>query len=325
MPRPRGLARPRLGRSLARRQLPPCPRQGRPLRPQPALARPRAALGRPHHRPGPHRAHLRRLRAPRPPRQRLLRRLLDKTKLLAQRLARHLAHRAGLDLAQLERTITHPDEPVHRDAQIFHHPADLAVLALAQPHREPGIRPLLAVELHLHRRVIHPLHRDTRAQPLKLRLAYRPVDPHPVAPQPPGRGQLQPPLDLAIIGQKQQPLRGQVQPPDRHHPRHVRRQALEHGLAPLLVHRRGDDPRRLVVKPDARGFGRGHGHAIHRQPVARRHVHRGRGGDPAVHRHPAVQDHAFGIAARGNARPAQHLGDALALGNVRIVCRHAAP
>src|SRR5580658_1654921 len=66
--------------------------------------------------------------------------------LLAQHPARHLLDRAARQLAELERAIGQPKKPRHAQAQMLQHAADLAILALAQAHRQPGIAALLAVE-----------------------------------------------------------------------------------------------------------------------------------------------------------------------------------
>jgi hypothetical protein len=97
---------------------------------------------------------------------------------------------------------------------------DLAVLALAQADRQPCIRALLTVERHLHRLITDTLHLDALPQRFKICVGRRALDPHAVLAQPTRAGQLQLPLDPAIIGQEQQALGSQVQPPDTHDPRH---------------------------------------------------------------------------------------------------------
>ena len=84
----------------------------------------------------------------------------------------------------------------------------------------------------------------------------RALGPHPVLAHPAGRGQLQPPLQRAVVGQQQQPLGIEVEPPDADHPRHLRRQMREHRVAALLVALDGDEPDRLVVAPQPRRLGR---------------------------------------------------------------------
>jgi DNA-binding NarL/FixJ family response regulator len=88
---------------------------------------------------------------------------------------------------------------------MLHHAADLAVLALAQGDREPAVRALLAVDLDLHGLVVHVVDGDALAQRLELIVGGRAVDAHAVAAGPAGRGQLQLALDLAVVGQEQQP------------------------------------------------------------------------------------------------------------------------
>lgn len=52
----------------------------------------------------------------------------------------------GCDVAQQERSIGHTDEPAHMMAQIFHDPAHLSVLALANGHCQPCIAGHLPVK-----------------------------------------------------------------------------------------------------------------------------------------------------------------------------------
>src|SRR3546814_16982159 len=67
--------------------------------------------------------------------------------LLAQHLALDLLHVAARQLAELEGAVAGADQPVDGPAEMFADLADLAVLALGQRHRHPGVVALLAVDL----------------------------------------------------------------------------------------------------------------------------------------------------------------------------------
>ena len=116
-----------------------------------------------------------------------------------------------------------------------HGATDLAVLALADADGQPGIGALLAVQRDLHRLELLALDGDAATQGGKGQVIGLAVDAHAIAAQPAGGRQLQPALQLAVIGQQQQPLGIQVQPANGHHPRQIARQRVEHRLAPLLI------------------------------------------------------------------------------------------
>ena len=116
-----------------------------------------------------------------------------------------------------------------------HGATDLAVLALADADGQPGIGALLAVEIDFHRLELLAVDSDTAAQGGKGQVVGRAVDAHAIAAQPAGGGQLQPTLELAVIGQKQQAFGIQVKPPDSHHPRQIARQRVKHRLPPLFI------------------------------------------------------------------------------------------
>ena len=70
----------------------------------------------------------------------------------------------------------------------------------------------MAVELDLHRLEALALDGDALAQGFELGLGRVALDPHPVLAQPAGRGQFQPALQLAVVGQQQQALGVEVKP-----------------------------------------------------------------------------------------------------------------
>ncbi len=235
------------------------------------------------------------------------------SQLVAQHAALHLFNLARLHLVQPERAVADADQPVHIKVDRRHGAADLAVLAFAQAHGQPGIRALDAVKRHLHRLEPLPLDDNALAQRLQLGVGRVAVHPHAVLAQPAGRGKLQPPLQLSVVGKQQKPLGVQVQPPDRHHARHVLGQVVEDGVAALLVRRGGDQPLGLVVKPEARGFLFRQRLAAHGDPVGIGHIQRRAVDDAPVHRNLAQFDQPLGLAARGDAAAGKDLGDTLTL------------
>ena len=124
------------------------------------------------------------------------------------------------------------------------------------PSRRPtvsqALAPWMAVELDLHRLEAVAVDGDALAQGFDLGLGRVALHPHAVFAQPAGRGQFQPPLQLAVVGQQQQAFGVEVKPPDRHHAGHVFGQVVEDRVAALFVGGRGDQPLGLVIKPQAR-------------------------------------------------------------------------
>ncbi len=68
-------------------------------------------------------------------------------KLFAPQFGGDFLHRAFGQLAELEGAIGHADQAGDFQAQAFHHPLDLAVLAFLQAHRDPGINPLATLDV----------------------------------------------------------------------------------------------------------------------------------------------------------------------------------
>src|SRR5690606_4709706 len=83
-------------------------------------------------------------------------RFLDQARaeLFAEGPAPDLLYCAAWQGAELKRPVGDTDQPRHLEAEGGQDVPDLAVLALAQPDGEPGIRPLLTVERGLDRTVI---------------------------------------------------------------------------------------------------------------------------------------------------------------------------
>src|SRR5438132_5151062 len=80
--------------------------------------------------------------------------------LLGQHLLCHLVDRAGRQVAQLKWSEREPDQPGYRESQMIEHAANLAVLALAQGQRDPGVAALPAFEAGADRAVGRAVDRD---------------------------------------------------------------------------------------------------------------------------------------------------------------------
>ena len=63
-----------------------------------------------------------------------------------QKVGRNLIHLARFEVCEHERTVAHPDQPVHCQANGLQRAAHFALLAFRQRHRQPGVRAHLTVE-----------------------------------------------------------------------------------------------------------------------------------------------------------------------------------
>ena len=124
-----------------------------------------------------------------------------RAQLVAQHPGAHFRHLALGEIAEFERAEGNADQAIDRQPQVFQHLLDLAVLAFAQAHRDPGVGALLPVELGFDRRVVDAVEADPAAQAVEPRLVDRPVRAHAIAAEPPGRGQFEHPREAAVIGQ----------------------------------------------------------------------------------------------------------------------------
>ncbi len=124
--------------------------------------------------------------------------------LLLEHAGAHLVDAALGDFAELERPIGYADEPVHLEPEGAEHVAHLAVLALAQGDRDPGVGALDAVQLGLDRAVLHAVHSDALDERVELGLVDLAIGAHAVAAQPAGFGQLQHAGEAAVVGEQQQ-------------------------------------------------------------------------------------------------------------------------
>src|SRR5690625_31728 len=175
-------------------------------------------------------------------------------KLLAQDLRRNLFDGAFRKGSQLEGSIGHAHETVHLVAEVLADHPNFPVLALAQAEGEPRVAAHLVVEPCLYGAVGNAVDGDPLSQ-LGQRLFIDPaIDADSIASQPCRCGQLQAPLQPAIVGQQKEPFRVQVKAPDRHDPGEVMRKAVIDGRAALWVARSRQEPFRLVEAPEARGL-----------------------------------------------------------------------
>src|SRR5216684_2151384 len=236
-----------------------------------------------------------------------------RAELLAHDLARHFLDRSAREVAELEGPVGDADEPGHAEPQMLHDAADLAVLALMQAHREPGVAALLAIEHGADRPIGHAVEGDARLERGEPRRIDGPVDAHAIAPEPTAHRQLQRARQLAVIGEQQQPFRSEVEPADRDHPRQLRRQAIEHRRAAPLVAMRGDEAGGLVIAPEPRRLRRGEGLAVDADVARLGDRERRAGQHLAVDGDAAFGDPALGIAARAQPGARQPLGDPLSL------------
>ena len=104
--------------------------------------------------------------------------------------------------------------------------------------------------------VEHAVDRDAVLQPGQRLFVDLAVDAHAVAPEPAGRRQFEHARQAAIIGQQQQAFGVDVEPADRHQPRQVRRQHVEHGLPALRIAIGGHHAGRLVEQEQPRPLDR---------------------------------------------------------------------
>ena len=194
------------------------------------------------------------------------------------------------------------------------HVTHFAVLALADRKRQPQIRALDAVERGVDRTIMNAADGDAFAQRIELRLGHHAVGAHPVAAQPPGRGQFQHPGERAVVGEKEQALGVEIEPADADQPRQVVRQAGENGRPALRVAMRRDQAARLMIKKQPRALARRQRLAVDGDAVARLDVECGRMDHLAVDGDAAGGDPFLGLAARAKPGARDRSCDALAVG-----------
>ena len=121
---------------------------------------------------------------------------------------------------------------------MLQHLLDLAVLALAQPHGDPDVGALLALQRGLDAGIVDAVDTDPGAERRQHVLRHLAMRAHAVAAQPGGGGKLQHPRQAAVVGEQDQPFGINVEPPDRDEARQILGQIVEDGWAPLGIARR---------------------------------------------------------------------------------------
>ena len=217
------------------------------------------------------------------------------------------------EIAEFERPERDADEPVHGEPEMFEHPLDLAVLALAQAHGDPGVGALLAVELRVDPGVVDALHRHALPQAVERLLSDASVRAHPIAPEPAGRRQFEDAGEAAVVGEKQEPFRVDVEPPHGDDARQFGGQRVEDRGPSLGVAGRRDQPAGLVEEEEPRALAGGERLAVHAHIVRVGDVIGGARQRLAVHGHAPRLDPGLRLAPRAQARPRHDLRDALAL------------
>ena len=140
---------------------------------------------------------------------------------------------------------------------MLQHALDLAVLALAQAHRQPDVAsPAGARAAPRCRRSRCPSTVTPSRKRVELLLRDLAMRAHAIAAQPAGRGQFEHAREAAVVGQQQQPLGVDVEPADRDDARQILGQRVEDGRAALGVARGRDEPARLVEEEQTRALGR---------------------------------------------------------------------
>src|SRR5262249_25630275 len=137
--------------------------------------------------------------------------------LIAERPPRDLAHRSLRKVAQLERAKGDTDQTRHREAEMLHDLLDLAVLALAEADRKPGVRGLFPFQLRLDGAIQNAIERETVLQFGQAPLIDVAMDADAVAAEPARGGKLERAGKTAIVGEEQQPLGVDVEPPHGDH------------------------------------------------------------------------------------------------------------
>ena len=171
---------------------------------------------------------------------------------------------------------------------------------------------MLAIKLHVHAEVFHPVNGNPCAQLIQLALRQATFDPHAVTAQPAGAWQFQTALDVPVIGQQQKPLGCKIKPAHRHHAGHVFGQIVKDSGAAFFVTVRCHQAAWLVVQPQTGFFSGTNGGVIHHQPRAGADIQRGAVDNFTVHTYATGFNHTLHLAPAGNTGAGKNLGDALA-------------
>jgi len=194
-----------------------------------------------------------------------------------------------------------------------HHVADFAVLAFADRKHQPDIGALVAPPAS---RRSTPYLMPSTSTPFFSSSSWPCVTiamgANAIASQPAGVGQFERARQSAVIGEQQQAFGVEIEPADRDQPRQSFRQVVEHGRPSLGIGMRGHQAARLVEHEQPRALARRQRLAVDRNHIVAGDVERRRVDDAAVDGDAALRDPFLGIAARSEASPRHHLGNALA-------------
>src|SRR3954447_417749 len=235
-------------------------------------------------------------------------------------LAELVAQHAGLDLldlafgefGQLERTVGHPDQPVHFETEVRQHVAHFTIFAFADRKYQPDVGALVSLQRRIDRAVFHAIDFDAPLQFVELRRRHLAMSAHTISPKPTRLRKFERASQAAIVGEQQQAFSVKIQPPDADQPRQSFRQVIEHRRPAFRVSMGGHQPTRLMVQEQPRALARRQRLAVDGDDVILGDVERGRIDKAAVDRDAALHDPFLRVTARGKPCPRDHLGDALA-------------
>ncbi len=236
--------------------------------------------------------------------------------LIAQHAGAHLFDLAFAEFAQLKRPEGNADEPRDGQTQMFEHALDLAILAFSEPHRQPAIGALLAIELGVDAGIAHAVDRHAFGELIEHRLIGFAMRAHAIAPEPARRRQFENAGEAAVVRQQQQAFGIDIEPADAHQPRRLGRmlsQKIEDRRPAFRVLMGRDKPARLMKEKEPRALTLRQGLAIDNDLIAGLDNHRRGRQRFAIDRDAALGDPRLGVAARAETGPGNDLGDAIAL------------
>ena len=216
---------------------------------------------------------------------------------------------AGRDIAQQKRAIGHTDEPAHMMAQIFHDPAHLAVLALANGHCQPCVAGHLPVKARADLAISDAVNRNAIGNAGKCRGVNLSLHAYAVFAAPAGAWQFQMPRQPAIICQQNQPFGIHIQPPDGQNAGQLACQRVKNRFACLFIAVSDHKAARLVIAPEPCCLAPGQRFAINRNAVGCCDIQCRAGNDLAIHADASVKNACLGLAARTESGAGNMFGD----------------
>lgn len=241
-------------------------------------------------------------------------RRLDETgpELILQDLGAHFLDRALAQIIQMKGPERNPDQSRHLQTQMLEHALDLAILALAQIHHDPGVFADFALENRDDRAIFDTVERDPMAQRVQRRLIDLAMHAHAVAPQPRGIRMREHAGEPAIIGEQHQAFGIDVETAHRDHPAKARRQMIENRWPAFRIGGSGHQATLFVIEPKPRALALGQRLAIHLDMVLGLDIQSGAVDDAAIDRDAAREDPGFRLAPRAKPGAGHDAGDALA-------------